>query len=250
MSSYATMDVEREGGIASVWFNRPQARNAVNTQFCHDLGAVAEELGWDDNVRVVLIRGRGPSFCAGADLKERQGWDERDLLRRRVAGKEAFQKMAGLTKPVIAAVHGAAIGAGAEIALLADFAYAAADAFFRWPEVTWGSVGATQRLARRIGKAQAKELLFTGGTIGAADAYRLGLVNRVVASEELGDAVRATAERIERQYPVTLAQTKRAMDIGTEVPSAIGFEVEWSGIEIGIRESEWRRGIDDFAERI
>ena len=250
MNAYETMELQHDRGVVTVWLNRPAARNAVNIQFCLDLAAVFDEVAEDDTSRVVVIRGRGPSFCAGADLKERQGWDEKDLRRRRIVGKETFAKVAACRKPVIAAVHGAAIGAGAEIALLADFAYAADDAMFRWPEVTWGSVGATQRLARRIGKARAKELLFTGTTIDAAEAYRLGLVNRVLPADALEGAVAATARRIAEQYPVTLEQTKRAIDVGTEVPTSIGLEFEWSGIEIGIREQEWRRGIDDFAQRV
>ena len=250
MNAYETMELQHDHGVVTVWLNRPASRNAVNTQFCLDLAAVFDEVLEDDGARVVVLRGRGPAFCAGADLKERQGWDEKDLRRRRIVGKEAFTKVAGCAKPVIAAVHGPAIGAGAEIALLADFAYAAEDAVFRWPEVTWGSVGATQRLARRIGKGPAKELLFTGATIDAAEAYRLGLVNRVLPTAGLEDAVLETARRIAEQYPVTLEQTKRAIDIGTEVPTSIGLEFEWSGIEIGMREQEWRKGIDDFAQRI
>lgn len=247
--SYETMKVGSEAGVTTVWFTRPEVRNAVSMQFCLDLAAVFDELAWDDQTRVVLLRGEDPVFCAGADLKEREGWDEVQLRRRRLVGKEAFQKVVNCPKPVLASVQGAAVGAGAELALIADFSYAAQGTIFRWPEVVWGSVGATQRLARRVGKAHAKELLFTGATIDAQEAARLGIVNKVFPADELGDASVATAQDIAQRLPITLGETKRAIDVGTEVPLTIGLEIERAGVEIGMRSDEWRQGIDAFTQR-
>jgi enoyl-CoA hydratase len=171
------------------------------------------------------------------------------LRRRRTVGKEAFQKLAGLQKPVVAVVQGAAVGAGAEIALIADFAYAVAGARFRWPEVVWGSLGATQRLSRRVGRAVAKELLFTGAFIDAHEALRLGVVNRVVEEAEVETVVSDVAASIAARPPVTLRETKRAVDLGTELPLSIGLEVERAALEISLASEEWKRGLDDFKNR-
>ena len=247
--SYETMNIQREAGVATLWFDRPQARNAVSMQFCVDLSAAVDELGTDDSVRVVLLRGRGPVFCAGADLRERDGWDDQMLRRRRAVGKDAFQKLANFPKPVMAVVQGAAVGAGAELALIADFAYAVAGARFRWPEVVWGSLGATQRLSRRVGRAKAKELLFTGEFIDADEAHRLGVVTRVLAESEVEQVIAETAAAIAQRPPVTLRETKRAVDVGTELPLAVGLEVERAALEIGLLSEEWKQGIEDFKQR-
>jgi len=244
---YKTLLVDKDAGIATVWLNRPEARNAVNVQFCLDLAAVFEALHWDDTVRVVLLCGKGPVFCAGADMKESAGWNETQFRQRKVRAREANARVAACAKPVIAVVQGAAVGVGGDLMLSADFAYAAEGTIFRWPEVTRGTVGGTQKLARRVGKPQAKEILFTGRTVDAAEALRLGLVNRVLPASELAAAALETARQIAAQYPVSLAETKRAIDIGTEVPLATGIEVEWSGSEIAMRENEWRQGIQDYA---
>lgn len=247
--AYETMTIERKDGVATLWFDRPQARNAVSMQFCLDLAEAVDELAADDLARVIVLRGRGPVFCAGADLRERDGWDDRMLRRRRVVGKEAFQKLANLQKPVIAIVQGAAVGAGAELALIADFSYAVKGARFRWPEVVWGSLGATQRLSRRVGRSVAKELLFTGAFIDADEALRLGVVNRVLAEEDVEQVVTDTAASIAARPPVTLRETKRAVDVGTELPLTVGLEVERAALEISLASEEWKQGIEDFKQR-
>jgi len=246
---YKTMQVEIADGVATIMFNRPEKRNAVSMQFVTDLEAACDELFWDDSVRVVVLAGQGPVFCAGADLKERVGWDDKMLRLRRAKGRDSFQKLNNFPRPVLAAVQGAAIGAGAELALIADFAYAAEGTVFQWPEVTWGSVGATQRLARRVGKPKAKELLFTGKLIDAVEACSMGIVNRVLPADQLLPSVMETAKLIASRFPVTVTETKRAIDVGVEVPLTVGLEVERAGFEIGIRENEWRAGLQDFARR-
>lgn len=249
MKNYETMSIDEKDGVATLWFERPEARNAVSMQFCLDLSEAVDELAGDDAVRVIALRGRGPVFCAGADLRERDGWDDRMLRRRRSVGKEAFQKLAGIQKPVMAVVQGAAVGAGAELALIADFSYAVTGARFRWPEVVWGSLGATQRLSRRVGRSVAKELLFTGAFIDAAEALRLGVVNRVLEESEVEQVIQDTTSAIAARPPVTLRETKRAVDVGTELPLSVGLEVERAALEISLASEEWKRGIEDFKNR-
>lgn len=246
---FETMEIEQSDGVATLWFDRPEARNAVSMQFCLDLLEAVEHLGGDADIRVVVLRGRGPVFCAGADLRERVGWDDAMLRRRRTVGREAFQRLATFPKPVVAIAQGAAVGAGAELVLLADFAYAVEGCRFRWPEVVWGSLGATQRLSRRVGRAMAKELLFVGDFIDADEAHRLGVVNRVLPAQDVEAAVASMTTAIASRMPTTLRETKRAVDVGTELPLAVGLEVERAALEISMASGEWKQGLEDFKNR-
>ena len=135
----------------------------------------------------------GPVFCAGADLKERQGKDEAWVRQRRLASFAAYEAIERCSKPVVAIVQGPAIGSGGEIAMACDFIVASDFVTFRFPEPQWGTVGATQRLQRVIGKRRAKELLFTGRTMPVEEAYALGLVARVVPADELPASAEAIA---------------------------------------------------------
>src|SRR5262249_34167311 len=160
--------LEEAEGIATVTLNRPEQRNALNLQLCDDLFAVMQAVRGLPDLRVVVFRGAGPAFCAGADLREREGKGSEWVRERRRRAFAAYDPIAECGLPCLAAVHGAAIGWGCEIAASCDFIIASEDASFRYPEIGWGTVGATQRLPRIVGKPMAKELLFTGRKVVAA----------------------------------------------------------------------------------
>src|SRR3954467_2908034 len=160
MNPYTTLSLSVAGGVATITLDRPEARNALNLAMCEDLRAAALALRADETVRVLFIRGAGPAFCAGADLKERPGKTKEWVRARRMKSFAAYPALDALTFPVIGVVHGAALGAGVEIAALCDFIVATHEATFGTPETMRGSVGATQRLPRAIGKRLAKDLMF------------------------------------------------------------------------------------------
>ena len=145
----------------------------MSMQMCRDLIVAFGALRFDADIRAVVIRGEGPAFCAGIDLTEFKGRPREWVLERRNLGLDAFQAIENCPIPVIAELHGAVVGAGCEIAAACDFGIAAEGANFRWPEVVWGAVGATQRLPRLVGMSMAKDLLFTGRAIDTDEALRL-----------------------------------------------------------------------------
>ncbi|MFF4244725.1 enoyl-CoA hydratase/isomerase family protein [Streptomyces sp. NPDC001822] len=236
-------------GIARVELARPEARNAVDLRMCRELRSVFEELDAADDVRVVLLSARGPAFCAGADLKERAGRDAAWVRRRRLASFAAYQAVQECRRPVVALVHGAVVGSGGEITLAADFAVAAESTTFRFPEPHWGTVGATQRLQRAIGKRRAKELLFTGRSMSAAEALDLGVVSRVVSDDLLAQAGADVATAIAGAPALAISLTKRAVDLGSETDLDRGIRIEMSAIEQCLSDGGWRDGVDRFSRR-
>jgi enoyl-CoA hydratase/carnithine racemase len=241
--------VERTDGIAHVRLNRPEGRNAVNLELCHALREAIERLDGDPEVRVVLISGAGSSFCAGADLTERTGRDAEWVRSRRLASFAAYAALEACRVPVVALLHGAVVGSGGEIALAADFAIAADDVSFRYPEAHWGTIGATQRLQRVVGKRRAKELLYTNRRMEAEEAARLGVVMRVVPAADLLSEGVAIARRICEAPRLALGLTKRAIDLGEGVDLDRGIRIELAAIEQNLAGDEWRDGVSRFTEK-
>lgn len=240
--------LRREGAVARVTLNRPGARNALNLPMCLALRSAFEALDTDAEMRVVLVEAAGPVFCAGADLKERQGKDEAWVRSRRLAAFAAYEAIERCSKPVVAVVDGPVVGSGGEIAMACDFILASRAASFRFPEPQWGTVGATQRLQRVIGKRRAKELLFTGRTMPVDEAYGLGLVARLVQDVQAeADAVAAT---IAKAPALAMQLTKQAVDLGEEVPLATGIRIEMAQIERVLADGGWRQGIESFARNV
>ncbi|RYI88802.1 MAG: enoyl-CoA hydratase/isomerase family protein, partial [Acetobacteraceae bacterium] len=153
-------------GVVTLTLNRPQARNALNLALAEAISAACRR-AVAEAARLVVIRASGPVFCAGADLKERQGMTDDQVRARRVKGFAAYNAIETLPMPAIAVVEGPAVGSGCEIAGACDFILATPAASFRTPEALWGTVGATQRLPRVLGKRLAKDMMFTGRTLGA-----------------------------------------------------------------------------------
>src|SRR5690348_6893426 len=179
-----TIEYSVADDVATIALNRPEARNALNLDMCEALLAAIGSIAQNANVRVVFVRGNGPVFCGGADVKERTGKSEQWARERRLKAFAAYEALEALPMPCIALVHGAAIGSGCEIAAACDFIVATPEAIFRTPEAQRGTVGATQRLPRILGKRLAKDLMFTGRDLSAEEARQAGLVSRIVSNLE------------------------------------------------------------------
>jgi enoyl-CoA hydratase len=227
---YKTINLRKEGGLATITLNRPDNLNALNGQAFCELGAVLDEAERDDGVKVVLLTGGEHCFSAGFDLREIN--ELAPLAQARRFLREAhgvFDRIEELEKPVVAAISGFALGGGCELALACDLRIAAENATFGQPEIKIGMIpggGGTQRLPRLIGLTKAKELLYTGDHINAQEAYRIGLLNRVVASASLMDEAKGMALKIASQPQSALKAAKFAVNGGRnmDMQSAMAYE--------------------------
>jgi enoyl-CoA hydratase len=243
--TFTTLQYERADGVATITFNRPESRNALNRAMCEDIVAAAAAAA-DENVRLVLLRGNGPVFCAGADLKERKGMSIDDVRNRRLRGYAAYHAIEALPMPTIAIVHGAAIGSGSELAAACDFIVATPQATFATPEAMWGTVGATQRLARVLGKRLAKDLMFTGRKLNAEEARIAGLVTRIVDAGGLEAAIADIVATIGKASPAGLRQAKRCIDQGIELDPRGALAVELLAVEENLTQDAWRSRMAGF----
>ncbi|MCS0634571.1 enoyl-CoA hydratase-related protein [Streptomyces sp. LP05-1] len=218
-----------EGHIAELVLDRPKAMNAVSTAMAESLAAACAALGADRSVRVtVLTSSNDRAFCVGADLKERNSFSDAELLRQRPTTRGAYTGVLELPMPVIAAVHGFALGGGFELALAADLIVADATAVVGLPEVSVGVIpggGGTQLLPRRVGAARAAELVFSARRVPADEAARLGLVDQLVEADARAAALEL-AGRIAANSPVGLRAAKRALRLGQGLDLRAGLEVE------------------------
>ena len=227
------------GGVATITLERPESRNALNLAMCEALLTAAQGAAADASVRLVLVRANGPVFCAGADLKERQGMREAQVRERRMKAFAAYAALEALPMPVIAVLEGPAVGSGCEIACACDFIVATPAASFRVPEAIRGTVGATQRLPRVLGKRLAKDLLFTGRTLGAEEAERHGLVSRLVVPEKLEAVLTEIAKSIVEAPAQALRLAKRSVDRGVELDPQGALATEIAAIEEQLASGDW-----------
>ena len=232
-----TILVDVRDGLGTITLNRPESRNALDLTMCDALIAAAQ--GMDDAVRLVLVRANGPVFCAGADLQERQGMDAAQVRERRMKAFAAYAALEALPMPAIAVVAGAAVGSGCEIAAACDFIVATPQASFRVPEAIRGTVGATQRLPRILGKRLAKDLMFTGRTLGAEEAERHGLVARLVPAAKLEAVLAEIGKAILDAPAQALRLAKRAIDRGVERDPQGALETELAAIEEQLAAGNW-----------
>ena len=213
--------LEKEGHLAIVTINRPKALNALNSETLKDLDTVLEDLEKDSNVYAVILTGAGEkSFVAGADIAEMKDLNEEQGKEFGILGNNVFRRLEKLDKPVIAAISGFALGGGCELAMSCDIRIASEKAKFGQPEAGLGitpGFGGTQRLARIVGPGKAKELIYTCDIIKAEEAYRIGLVNKIVALESLMDEAKAMANKIAANAPKAVKYCKDAIDRGMQV---------------------------------
>ena len=225
-----------EGGVAMIALNRPEVRNALNLEMCDELLRLTKEIA-SQEIRLVFIRGNGPAFCGGADLNERKGKSEAWIRERRLRAFAAYGALESLPMPCIALVHGAVIGSGVEIAAACDFIVATPSASFRTPEAQRGTVGATQRLPRILGKRLAKDLMFTGRALTAEEARSAGFVARVV--EDLHKEATLIGEAILKAPPLAMKLAKRTIDRGIELDPAGALQAEIEAIEEQLAGGQW-----------
>jgi enoyl-CoA hydratase len=227
-----TVRLSFEGEVATLALDRPEVRNALNLEMCDALIEALKNL----NARMVFVHGNGPVFCGGADLNERKGKSEQWIRERRMKAFAAYAALEALPIPCVALVHGAAIGSGVEIAAACDFIVATPDATFRTPEAQRGTVGATQRLPRILGKRLAKDLMFTGRALTAPEARDAGFVSRI---DDLDKAKREIAEQILKAPPLALKLAKRTIDRGVELDPAGALQAELEAIEEQLAAGQW-----------
>jgi enoyl-CoA hydratase/carnithine racemase len=227
----STVEIERGEQQATLRLNRPERLNAVSRELIDDVIGALDALEADRDVRVIVLAGAGRAFCAGADLKERVGLDERAVYAHRKRVVALFDRVARCEPPLVAAVQGAAYGGGAELALLCDVVLAAEDAVFRFPEVALGIIpggGGCHTLVQAVGLQRAKEIVLTARQVPAAEALALGLVSRVVPLDRLLPEARALAAAMAANAPISLRQAKRALNFAADhdFASSLAFESE------------------------
>jgi enoyl-CoA hydratase len=250
---FSNLILETSDGIATVTVNRPQALNALNEPTLQELLCCFEGLERDPAVRVAILTGAGEkAFVAGADIAAMQAMDAVAARRFALLGQQVMKRIEQLSKPVIAAVNGFALGGGCELALACDIRLAADNARFGQPEVNLGVIpgfAGTQRLPRLIGKGRAKELLFTGDMIDAVEACRLGLANRLVPRAELAAAARELAAKIPAQGALAIALCKDAIDNGLEMELDKACRYEADQFALCFATADQKEGMAAFLEK-
>jgi enoyl-CoA hydratase/carnithine racemase len=253
MTGSKVVRVEREGPIGRIILQRPEALNALNREMIESLSQAFDDLARLDEVRVAVVESACErAFSTGADLKERKELSLEELERHRVKLVEMFRKATEFPKPLIAAVHGFALGGGFELALACDLILADETAIFGLPEVSLGIIpggGGTQALPRRIGVSRAKELIFTARRVEAREAERLGIVIEVVPRGEAPARARALAEKMAENAPISLRQAKRAIDGGLGRTLEEGWAVEDVAYRVTLATEDRLEGLQAFAER-
>lgn len=250
-----TLVVERPAeGLLVVTLNRPEARNAFNTQMGRELRDLFVPLEFTPgDLRCIVVTGAGDkAFCAGADLKERRGMGDDDWRAQHAIFEEGFYAVMKCPVPVIAAVNGAAYAGGCELALACDFIHASSEARFALTEVTLGimpGVGGTQNLPRAVGARRAKEIMFSGEPFTAQQACDWGMVSAVHAPEALLPAVLERAKRIAANAPISVRQVKKAIQRGQDMDLASGLAFEIQCYERTVGTADRREGIDSFNEK-
>ncbi|MFC9461766.1 enoyl-CoA hydratase/isomerase family protein [Streptomyces sp. NPDC056983] len=224
------VEVRRHGFVAELVLDRPKAMNAVSSAMAVSVGEACASLALDGGARVVVVSSSAPrAFCVGADLKERNSFSDAELLRQRPVTRGAYGGVLELPMPVIAAVHGFALGGGFELALACDLIVADETAVVGLPEVSVGVIpggGGTQLLPRRVGAARAAELIFSARRVEAREALEMGLVDQVVGAGGDREAALELAGRIAANSPVGLRAAKRALRVGYGLDLRAGLEVE------------------------
>jgi len=247
---YQNVLIEKDGPIAVITLNRPQQLNALSYDLVKDLALAMEELDRDKEIRVLIVTGGEKVFAAGADIKEmaeRGPFDER--INERLTYRDRINK---IRKPVIAAVSGFALGGGCEVAMSCDIIVASETARFGQPEVNLGIIpgtGGTQRLTHAVGKFRAMEMVLTGDAIRAADAERLGLVNRVVPVELLLEEAKAIAKKIAAKPQLAVRAAKEAVLKSANLPLDEGLEFERKSFFVLFSSEDKTEGMKAFIEK-
>ncbi len=245
--------IERDARIAIITINRPKVLNALNAATLDELQQILVELKRDVGTRVVVITGAGErAFVAGADINEVAAQSPTSARDLALSGQQVFDLVENLGKPVIAALNGYALGGGCELALACTLRLAADTASIGQPEIKLGMLpgyAGTQRLPRLIGKGKAMEMILTGAPLGAAEAERIGLVNRVVPAADLVAEARTLAHALAQQAPVAMRYIISAINHGLEMPFAAGCAYEATLFGLVAATDDMREGTRAFLEK-
>ena len=251
--SYETLIVDQAGPIGTITLNRPEARNALDFTMRHELLMALDEIEANPTVRVVILTGAGGHFCAGGDVKNMRQRQTASEGRARVELlNRAVLRLVNFPLPTIAMVDGYAVGAGSNLALCCDLIVAADRAKFGELFCKIGLAvdgGGTWLLPRLVGMARAKELIFTGDIIDAADALRIGLVNRVVHAADLASTTRELAEKIAAGPPLALRLNKQSVNRAAASDLAAALEIEALSQGLAIASDDHREGVAAFFDK-
>jgi len=257
-TEFENIELRKEDKIAWIVLNRPHRLNALTLELMEELSKALDQLEKDNEVRAIVITGAGErAFSVGADVTaftmiEEEG--SRALLMAKVseAGQKVIEKIERIPKPVIAAIRGYCLGGGMEIALACDFRIASEDAELGQPEINLGIIpgwGGTQRMVRIVGLGRAKELLMLGDRIKAEEAYRIGLVNRVVPPDKLEEEAKALAEKLAKKAPIAVMYIKYATNFGSQAPLLTGLTLESLAFGITLSTEDAIEGISAFLSK-
>ena len=244
---------KREGGLLLVTLNRPGQLNALNKDLFEELQRLVDVLETDKTVRAMILTGSGEkAFCVGADLKERQGMNEKDVLVRMDFVHKLYTRLENLPFPVIAAINGIALGGGLELALACDFRVCAENATLGFPEVELAIIpgnGGTQRLARLIGMAKALELVLLAKRLTATEAAHYGLVTKTVPIGQAVSEAKVWAAKLMEAGPLAVKQAKAAIRGGLERPLVQGLQWELERYKDTLYSKDRLEGLKAFAEK-
>jgi enoyl-CoA hydratase len=245
--------LETSDRIATLTVNRPDKLNALNDATMQELAQVIEQLRADYQVAGIVVTGAGRAFIAGADINELRAKSPTEALQLARRGQHVFRRFETSPKPVIAAVNGFALGGGCELAMACHVRVASEAAKFGQPEVKLGTIpgyGGTQRLARLVGRGRALQMLLTGEMIDAAEAYRIGLVNRLVPSgESVVDAARTILKAMLANAPLALAECINVVDRGVDIPLEESLALEASAFGLLTATDDIKEGTSAFLEK-
>src|ERR1700681_4902206 len=250
--SYETIRVDDQGGGPSILtLNRPDVANAMNTQMGRDLLAFFDQINADPLAhRCIVLTGAGDkAFCAGGDLKERQGMSDETWAAQHLLFERAIRAFIGCPVPVIGAINGAAYAGGCELALCCDFLYAAETARFALTKVTLGimpGAGGTQNLPRAVGERRAKEIILNGRPFTAAEAYEWGMVNRLCAPGRVVEEAIETGRRIADNAPISVRQAKHTIHFGMQMDLASAMMLEIEAYNRMVPTEDRREGVLAF----
>lgn len=251
--AYENIIYQIEEGIATITFNRPKALNALNAALLRELSDALDKIAADEDIRVLILTGSGDkAFVAGADITELATFNSLSAKNFATFGQAVIDKLQKLPIIVIAAVNGFALGGGTEIAIACDFIYASENAKFGQPEINLGIIpgfGGTQRLPRLIGTNMAKELIFTGKMVSAAEGNQIGLVNKVLAPEALRGEVMKVAKEIAAKGKVSLRAAKQAINNGINADLATGLQIEIDAFALSYASKDAQEGTTAFLEK-
>lgn len=251
--SFENIILEENTPVATIFFNRPKALNALNNALFDELDIALDQVMANENIKVLVLTGSGDkAFVAGADIVELSKMNPLQGKTFSRKGQKVFSKIEALPIPVIAAVNGFALGGGFEAAMGCDFIYASEKALFGLPEINLGLIpgfGGTQRLGRRIGINRAKEMTFTGKNISAQTAMEYGIVNKVCPPDQLMDEVLKTASLIASKGKVALRSAKEVIQNGMNVDLETGNRIESDVFGLNMASEDAKEGTSAFLEK-